>query len=59
MEETKSLRETAERCFRLARTIDAQDVIEKLLELGRQYETQAQSIEAASTARAKMDEISN
>jgi hypothetical protein len=55
MGEAKSLREKAERCFRLAQTIDAQDVILMLFELGRQYETQARSLELRSQrARRRM-----
>ena len=58
MDESESLREQAERCFRLARVIDDRDVIVKLLQLGRQYEEQARHIEGAAAAQRK-DAISN
>ena len=47
MLELNGLQEKAERCFRLARAIDAQDVVSTLVELGRQYEQKARRIEAA------------
>jgi hypothetical protein len=59
METRASLLEKAERCFRLARAIDAPDVISKLLELARQYEAQAQNIETSSAARKTTDKNSN
>jgi len=48
------LREQSERCFRLARAINDEDVITMLLKLGREYEDRARSIETTSFAGEQM-----
>ena len=59
MAEPESLRDEAERCFRLARAIGAQDVMLKLLELGGQYAERAENIETAPRASEGKGKTSN
>jgi hypothetical protein len=51
----ETLREQAERCFRLARTISDQHTIMQLIELGRKYETRVVRLEAASVESERID----
>jgi hypothetical protein len=56
MIESKSLRNQAERCFRLARTIGDLETIQKLYKLGYLYEEQARSLEAETAPHQQTDQ---
>ncbi len=50
------MREQARRCFRLARSISNPEVIEALEALGREFETKAAELEAASKQEHEIEQ---
>jgi hypothetical protein len=51
MDEARYLRRQAQRCFRLARSINSSDVIAELERMGREFECHADKIERAVNPR--------